>query len=72
MASFICCNKTDCGSGKKYKKCCLEKERELLRDASPYAGVTMSQLRASPRLVDDTKIIDDMRAYELKKLVRRP
>ena len=58
-----------CGSGKKYKKCCLEKEQELLRDASPYAGVTMSQLRASPQLVDDTKIIDDMRAYELKKLV---
>lgn len=58
-----------CGSGKKYKKCCLEKERELLRDASPYAGVTMSQLRASPRLVDDTKVINDMRAYELKKLV---
>ena len=57
-----------CGSGKKYKKCCLEKEQELLRDASPYAGVTMSQLRASPQLVDDTKIIDDMRAYELKKL----
>lgn len=58
-----------CGSGKKYKKCCLEKERELLRDASPYAGVTMSQLRASPQLVDDTKIIDDLRAYDLKKLV---
>ncbi len=57
-----------CGSGKKYKKCCLEKEQEVLRDASPYAGVTMSQLRASPKLVDDTKIIDDMRAYDLKKL----
>lgn len=58
-----------CGSGKKYKKCCLNKERELLRDASPHAGVTMSQLRASPRIVDDDEFIYDMRAYELKKLV---
>jgi len=57
-----------CGSGKKYKKCCLSKERELLRDASSHAGVTMSQLRASPRLVDDDQFIYDMRAYELKKL----
>jgi hypothetical protein len=58
-----------CGSGKKYKKCCLSKEHELLRDASSHAGVTMSQLRASPRLVDDDQFIYDMRAYELKKLV---
>jgi hypothetical protein len=57
-----------CGSGKKYKKCCLDKEPELLRDASPYAGLTMSQVRCSPQLVDDADFIEAMRAYELKKL----
>jgi hypothetical protein len=57
-----------CGSGKKYKKCCLDKEPELLRDASPYAGLTMSQVRSSPQLVDDADFIESMRAYELKKL----
>ena len=35
-----------CGSGKKYKKCCYEKDQELLRDASPYEGVTMTQARS--------------------------
>lgn len=57
-----------CGSGKKYKKCCIDKEPELLRDASPYAGLTMSQVRSSPQLVDDADFIESMRAYELKKL----
>ncbi|RQD75334.1 MAG: hypothetical protein D5S03_08570 [Desulfonatronospira sp. MSAO_Bac3] len=57
-----------CGSGKKYKKCCLEKDEELLHDASPYAGLTMSQVMASPDLVEDTGVIDNMRAYQLKKV----
>ena len=57
-----------CGSGKKYKKCCYEKDQELLRDPSPYQGVTMTQARTSPELVDDARLIDAMRAYELKKL----
>ncbi|WP_419664012.1 SEC-C metal-binding domain-containing protein [Desulfosarcina variabilis] len=58
-----------CGSGKKYKKCCIDKDREKFHDASSYAGITKSQLRASPQLVDDTQFIQEMRAYELKKLV---
>ncbi len=58
-----------CGSGKKYKKCCLDKDREKFHDASSYAGITKSQLRAAPKLVDDIQFINDMRAYELKKLV---
>ncbi len=57
-----------CGSGKKYKKCCLEKDEDLLHDASPYAGLTMSQVMSSPDLVEDTSVIDNMRAYQLKKL----
>jgi len=57
-----------CGSGKKYKKCCYEKDRKLWQDASPYEGMTMTQVRTAPELVDDTRFIDEMRAYELKKL----
>jgi len=57
-----------CGSGKKYKKCCYEKDQQLLRDASPYEGITMTQLRSMPNLVSDAEMIKKMRAYELKKL----
>ena len=57
-----------CGSGKKYKKCCYEKDQQLLRDPSPYEGITMTQLRSMPNLVGDAELIKKMRAYELKKL----
>ncbi len=57
-----------CGSGKKYKKCCLEKDQALIRDASPHEGVTMTELRTNPGMIDDPDIIDEMRAYDLKKL----
>ncbi len=57
-----------CGSGKKYKKCCYEKDQTRMRDASPYEGLTMTELRSSPGLVDDAGMIENMRAYELKKL----
>jgi len=57
-----------CGSGNKYKKCCYEKDQQLLRDASPYEGITMTQFRSMPSLVADADMIREMRAYELKKL----
>jgi hypothetical protein len=57
-----------CGSGKKYKKCCHEKDQQLLRDPSPYEGITMTQFRSMPNLVEDADMILEMRAYELKKL----
>ncbi len=57
-----------CGSGKKYKKCCYEKDQELLRDASPYEGITMTQAQSSPGLVEGVDVISEMRAYQLKKL----
>ena len=57
-----------CGSGKKYKKCCYAKDQALLRDASPYAGTTRSELKSKPGLVDDPDVIYNMRAYELKRL----
>ena len=57
-----------CGSGKKYKTCCYRKDQALLRDASPYAGATRSELKSRPGLVDDPDVIYHMRAYELKRL----
>lgn len=57
-----------CGSGKKYKKCCLEKDQKLIRDASPYEGLTMTEFKSRPGIVDDPMVIEQMRAYDLKKL----
>ena len=57
-----------CGSGKKYKKCCYAKDQELLRDASPYAGATRADLKARPGLVDDPKVIQNIRVHDLKRL----
>jgi hypothetical protein len=57
-----------CGSGKKYKKCCLATDEKLLRDPSAYEGVTASQILSQPSLVEDTAPIEKLRAYELKKL----
>ena len=57
-----------CASGKKYKKCCYVKDQELLRDASQYAGITRSELKSQPGLIDDPSVIYNMRSYELNKL----
>ncbi len=37
-----------CGSGKKYKQCCIEKDQERLRKSSPIAGLTTEELRTAP------------------------
>ncbi len=58
-----------CGSGKKYKKCCYEKDQETMKDASAYEGVTRTQLLEKPALVADASYIEDLKPYELKKLI---
>lgn len=58
-----------CGSGRKYKKCCFDKDQDTLRDASSYEGITASQIRENPSLVDDSSYIERLKPYELKKLV---
>ncbi len=58
-----------CGSGKKYKKCCYDKDQELLRDPSPYKGLTMTEVKKSPGLAKDAKLIKEMAPLALKKLV---
>jgi hypothetical protein len=57
-----------CGSGKKYKKCCLEKDAKLLQDSSQYAGLTLSEVREAPEKVQDTDLIREMQPFELKRL----
>jgi plasmid maintenance system killer protein len=57
-----------CGSGKKYKHCCYNNDQDLIHDASQYKGITMTEVQASPNIVDDTYIINKMQPYELKKL----
>ncbi len=37
-----------CGSGKKYKKCCFEKDQERLRHSTSIEGVTAEELDAAP------------------------
>jgi hypothetical protein len=54
-----------CGSGRKYKTCCLEKDQQLVRDASSCAGITKTQLYEAPALVEDDTFIDEMRSNEV-------
>ena len=37
-----------CGSGKKYKHCCIGKDQERLHHSTSIAGVTEAELRANP------------------------
>jgi hypothetical protein len=37
-----------CGSGKKYKHCCYDKDRERLQQSSEVAGLTQAELAADP------------------------
>lgn len=37
-----------CGSGRKYKRCCEEKDRERLRQSSQVAGKTRAEVMAEP------------------------
>lgn len=57
-----------CGSGKKYKRCCYETDREKLRQSSDLAGVTMDEIRAHPESYLDSRRLMDMRSYELARL----
>lgn len=58
-----------CGSGKKYKRCCYEKDRETLRDASNYEGITRSELAENPGLVDAREVIEDLRPHQIAALI---
>ncbi|MFT6984940.1 MAG: hypothetical protein ACJAT7_000743 [Psychromonas sp.] len=57
-----------CGSGKKYKKCCREKDQALQSDASAYQGITQTELKKSPGLVNKAEVIYDLKLNEIKVL----
>ncbi len=56
-----------CGSGKKYKRCCFEKDQARLRDSSDIAGVTQAEMR---RELEDFLTIGRLRALRPYELVR--
>jgi len=57
-----------CGSGKKYKKCCFEKDRARLLDSSAVPGLTQAELRQQPELGLTEERLEVMRSYELCKV----
>jgi hypothetical protein len=57
-----------CGSGKKYKKCCLVKDQKRLRDPSEIAGVTREELRQRPEQYLSKERLWEMDRYELLRV----
>jgi mRNA-degrading endonuclease RelE of RelBE toxin-antitoxin system len=57
-----------CGSGKKYKRCCLEQDLERLRDSSEIAGVTRQEQRESPEVYLTEERLWEMRAHDVVAL----
>ncbi len=57
-----------CGSGKKYKRCCADKDQERLSHSSDVPGVTVEELRRSPENYLRVDRLLDMRSYELARL----
>lgn len=57
-----------CGSGKKYKKCCFEKDQERLQRSSDVAGVTVEELDALPEPFLTREKLEEMRGPKLAQL----
>ena len=57
-----------CGSGKKYKKCCFEKDQERLHHSSEVAGVTTEELEALPEPFLTHEKLEAMRGPKLARL----
>ncbi len=57
-----------CGSGKKYKKCCADKDEERLEESSSVAGVTRTELTQCPEPYLTKEKLQQMRVYELLRL----
>jgi len=57
-----------CGSGKKYKRCCHDRDLERLRRSSDVPGVTVDELRAHPERHLTALRLLEMRAHELARL----
>ena len=57
-----------CGSGRKYKHCCLEKDDERLHHSSDVAGVTAEELLADPNAHLTEERLYRMHPFEMAKL----
>ena len=54
-----------CGSGKKFKHCCLEKDNERLHHSSAVAGVTVEELQADLNTHLSAEILDRALPHEM-------
>ena len=57
-----------CGSGKKYKHCCIAKDEERLHHSSAVAGVTVEELQAAPEPHLTAQLLDGMMPPQMLKL----
>jgi hypothetical protein len=57
-----------CGSGKKYKHCCIEKDNERLHHSSMVAGVTVEDLHADLNTHLTAAILDRTQPHDMRLL----
>jgi len=57
-----------CGSGRKYKHCCLSKDQERLRQSSAVPGLTVQEWREQPELGLTLRRLREMSSYEVARL----
>jgi hypothetical protein len=57
-----------CGSGKKYKHCCIEKDNERLHHSSAVAGVTVEELQADLNTHLTAEILNRTQPHDLRLL----
>ena len=57
-----------CGSGKKYKHCCVDKDEERLRHSTNIAGVTQAELRANPERYLTTIDLESYPSHEVARM----
>ncbi len=57
-----------CGSGQKYKRCCVDKDQNRMRHSSVFAGNTRTHGRADPETHLTETILAGMRSVELARL----
>jgi hypothetical protein len=57
-----------CGSGKKYKRCCFEKDQERLHHSSDVAGLTQEELHAKMEEHLTAARLDQTEPFEMARL----
>src|SRR5262249_21832008 len=57
-----------CGSGKKYKNCCAEKDRQRLQQSSGVSGLTLKEMHEQPERHLTLERLDKTAAMELPRM----